>query len=325
MGDRGGGEAQERMDPEVGGDPFDVHRYRASPGRWSGLVAGAQTRQWDPYDDAVVDLRTPFDTRTEPVMPLDWFPELRTPAGRALPHDARVRVGNEIIRWLLSGILHGEQAAVHVAAQLCDRFADPEAQAFAAIQAREETRHVAAFSRYLHARWGQPYPLGDAFGRFLREILRTTRIERKVVGIGLVVEGFAMGAFANIHAHTLDPALRHLMRALMRDEAAHHGFALEWIDRELPGLDASARRTLDAWGRKGAMAMRLNLVSVRQRQAALETAGVDWQRMRRQVADARKDPSTGPGPEENINPLRHLEAAVARLTGEDGNRRDTDD
>lgn len=294
-------------------DPFDVSRYRPDPGPLLELPSAARGRDWDPFDDTDLDLATPFHVVDRAVMPLDWFPELRTPTARGLDDKARVRLGNEVARWLLSGILHGEQAAVHVAAQLCDRFTDPAAQAFAANQAREETRHVAAFSRYLHARWGPPYPVGEAFGRFLRHLVDTERIERKIVGIGVIVEGFAMGAFANIHAHTQDPALKSMMRALMREEAAHHNFALLWVDEALAQADDEARHDLGEWAATGFQAMLLNLLSLRQRRAAIEAAGVDWQRLRDEVREQRRAGRSPVGLQEDINPLAILARAMERF------------
>ena len=76
-----------------------------------------------------------------------------------------VKLNNESFRFVLSQILHGEQAALSLSASLCHVLRDPGAQEYAANQTREEARHVAGFTRYIQARWGSPYKVGPTLGR----------------------------------------------------------------------------------------------------------------------------------------------------------------
>ena len=288
---------------------LDVAGYAAASGELARMVRASRARYWEP---AEIDIGEARDPSGEGIMPLAWFPECRTPGVTALPLGQRHRLGDEVLRWLLSGILHGEQAALTICSQLCARFAHPAARAFAAGQAAEEARHVEAFTRYIRARWGEPYPAGEAFGAFLGEIIGTGSVAEKVVGIGLLVEGFAMGAFANIHAHARDPALKALLAQVMRDEAVHHQFGLMWAELATADLSENERGAVARMILRGFRALYLNLVSVRQRRRIFAGFGLDWRRVRDEVRSQRADESAPQGLEENINPLAVLGRTLHR-------------
>src|SRR6185436_13684427 len=142
-----------------------------------------------------------------------------------LDEGQRIRLTNESARWSLSNILHGEQGALSLSASLCDMFLDPGAQEYAANQVREEARHVHAFTRYIEARFdGAVYPVGDTIGALLAEFISTPIVYKKIVGMQMLVEGLAMGAFATLHKVARDPLLRRMCQLVMTDEAFHHKF-----------------------------------------------------------------------------------------------------
>src|SRR4029078_1252336 len=116
---------------------------------------------------AYLDFSQEFDLERLSIMPLERFPELNCAATEHLDDRRKIRLANEIQRWTLSNILHGEQGALSLSASLCDILYDPGAQEYAANQTREEARHVAAFGRYIKVRWGTPYAVGPMLGEFL--------------------------------------------------------------------------------------------------------------------------------------------------------------
>jgi rubrerythrin len=292
---------------------FEVDRYVLPANDVIRHLSSNLDRHWDPADPTFLDLRQPFDVTSQWIMPREWFPELRSEIAHRLDEAAQIRLGNEIVRWLLSGILHGEQAAVYLSAQLCTMFRDPAEQEFAANQAREEARHVSAFTRYIHSRWGEPYPVGEAFGRFLCDLINSAESDRKLVGLSLLIEGFAMGAFSNIHAHTNDDPLKSMMRLLMRDEATHHNFGLWWLEQKVPAMADDQRQRLSAWAVRGFTALYLNLISIRQRKAVYDGFGLDWRRVRDSVREVRREQERMPGIEAVINPISVMASALDRV------------
>ena len=96
-------------------------------------------------------------------------------------------------------------------------------------------------------RWGTPYPVGDMLGAFLSEIVRTPLVYKKLIGMQVLLEGLAMGAFANLHAHTNDRLLKRLVQLVMTDEAFHHKFGKIWADRTLPKLSRDEHERVEDW------------------------------------------------------------------------------
>ena len=119
---------------------------------------------WDPMDPAYIDFSSPFDLETEYLMPPERMPELNSAVADRLDEKQKIRLSNENMRWQISAILHGEQAALSLSASLCHILKDPGAQEYASNQAREEARHVTGFGRYMDVRWGTPLPVGEALG-----------------------------------------------------------------------------------------------------------------------------------------------------------------
>lgn len=285
---------------------FDIGRYLKRSADIDILLNTAEDRNWDPGDPNVMDFSRPFDVTRRSVMPEEWFPELRSGIASDLNEDQRILLGNEIIRWFLSGILHGEQVALYICAQLCTRLEDPAAQEFMANQAREEARHARAFTIYLVRRWGSPYAPSDAFGRLLHRLYKSARIDQKIVGMSVLIEGFAMGALSNIRAHTHDPALANVLGFILRDEAVHHNFGAFWLAEESGQYTQQDWRDLQSFTLQGYQALRLNLVSIYQRREVYGRFGLDWREVRDAVQDIRGFHDRAPGLEEDINPLAVL-------------------
>src|SRR6202158_4748924 len=126
--------------------------------------------------------------------------------------------------WNSSPILHGEQGALNLSASRCHVLKDQGAQEYAANQTREEARHVTAFAKYIKARWGRPRPCGNALKALLINIIAAPEVYKKIVGMQMLVEGLAMGAFAAGFQFNRDPLARRLFQLVMTDEAFHHKF-----------------------------------------------------------------------------------------------------
>ncbi len=147
------------------GAMLDVGRYASRTARFDDAIRKSHDHFWDPNDPAYIDFSQPFDLANTYLLPPEMFPELASPALAHLDEATRVALANENARWLLSSILHGEQAAMSLCANLANVLVDPGTQEFITNQAREESRHVTAFGNYITARWGSPYPPGATLGR----------------------------------------------------------------------------------------------------------------------------------------------------------------
>jgi hypothetical protein len=177
--------------------------------------------------------------------------------------------------WSLSSILHGEQGALALSASLCHILKDPGAQEYAANQTREEARHVTAFSAYIKARWGKPVPVGPALGNLLNELVSSPLVWKKIVGMQMLVEGLAMGAFATMFKEARDPLMKHLMQLVMTDEAFHHKFGKIWADRTIPHLSKGEHEQIEDWAAQVFQVLLYNLGSPDQKEWIYREVGLD--------------------------------------------------
>ena len=265
-------------------DDFDamieVDRYAVRTDAFDQIISATHDHFWDPMDPAYLDFETPFDMKGEYLMPPETVPELSTEIGDKLDEGQKIRLVNENARWSMSSILHGEQGALSLSASLCHILLDPGAQEYASNQAREEARHVTAFSRYIHLRWGRPYPVGDGLGRLLAELVTAPEVYKKLVGMQMLVEGLAMGAFASIHSATNDPLLKRLTQLVMTDEAFHHKFGRIWAERTVPKLTPAEHKRVEDWAAECFMTVLFNLNNIRQKREIYPQFGLEWEYVR---------------------------------------------
>ena len=193
------------------------------------------------------------------------------------------------MRFSLSSILHGEQGALSLSTSLAQILRDPGAQEYAANQAREEARHVAGFSKYVQKRWGKPLACGTTLANLMNDIVLAPEVYKKLVGMQMLIEGLAMGAFATFHSKTNDPTLRRLIQLVMSDEAFHHRFGKIWADRTVPQLTEEEHEKVEDWAAKCFQTLLFNLVNAEQKQAIYPRFGLEWQWVRSAVLEAFTD------------------------------------
>lgn len=228
---------------------LELQRYVSRQPAFNRMIESAQDHYWTPFDRRFLDFEQPFDVDTQPLAAETWFPVLETPSVRARLTDERDRVRfiNQVMWMRLSTLLHGEQGALNLSASLCGILKDPGAQEFASTQTREEARHVAAFSLYIQNRWGTPAPCLPQLSAFLTEIIESTDVSKKIIGMQIVVEGLAMGNLAELYQMLLDPVAKRLVQLVMTDESFHHRFGKMWCDLSLPNLQPGERAALETW------------------------------------------------------------------------------
>ncbi|MDP6567117.1 MAG: ferritin-like domain-containing protein [Alphaproteobacteria bacterium] len=259
---------------------IEVDRYAERSTAFDGIIAATHDHFWDPLDKAYIDFDQPFDVASEMILPAEQIIELNSAVADKLDEGQRIGLANEVLRWNLSSILHGEQGALSLSASLCHILRDQGAQEYASNQAREEARHVTAYAIYIDRRWGKPLPVGECLGDLLEELVLTPVVYKKLVGMQILVEGLAMGAFANLHRHTNDPVLKRLTQLVMTDEAFHHKFGKIWADKTIPTLTREEHDKVEDWAAQCFEILLFNLANIRQRHYIYEQFGLDWEWVR---------------------------------------------
>ena len=268
---------------------IDVDRYGERTSAFDKIIASTHDHFWDPTDPAYLDFSQPFDLQTQTLVPTSMIVELNSAVADRLDEGQKIRLANENTRFMLSSILHGEQGALSLSASLCMILRDPGAQEYAANQTREEARHVTAFARYIETRWGTPLPVGQTLKDLMTELVLAPEVYKKLIGMQMLIEGLAMGAFATVHAKTADPLLRRLVQMVMTDEAFHHKFGKIWADRTVPKLTEAEHEKVEQWAAQCFQTLLFNLVNAEQKQVIYAPFGLDWQWVRSAVMESFTD------------------------------------
>src|SRR5271155_2714798 len=258
---------------------LEVDRYGKRSTAFDKIISATHDHFWDPLDKKYIDFTEPFDTKTNQILPNEFFPIFSTKLGESLTREKQIQFANESARWSLSSILHGEQGALALSASLCHILRDPGAQEYAANQTREEARHVTAFAAYIKARWGTPLPVGPTLETLLTDIVLAPEVYKKIVGMQMLVEGLAMGAFATLYQRSNDPLLVKLCQLVLTDEAFHHKFGKIWADRTIAKLSRAEHDIIEDWAAHCFQTLLFNLVAPSQHRDLYEQFGLDPDRV----------------------------------------------
>jgi P-aminobenzoate N-oxygenase AurF len=160
--------------------------------------------------------------------------------GLSLEHKARANRSWHAVE--VSDILHGEQGAMQIAAQLVELMPDLDAKLFASSQVFDEARHVEFFSRYLSEYVGYVAPPSLELLALLDSALADDRIDMKLITMQIVIESLAMAKFQRLRSTSAVPLLQIALDYILKDEARHVKFGAEVLEAALAGIDDDARR-----------------------------------------------------------------------------------
>jgi len=287
---------------------LELDRYGNRSTAFDKIISATHDHFWDPLDPKYIDFSEPFDMENEMILPEDMVVSLQTKyvSDRLSTRKDRVRFVNQFTLRTFSSILHGEQGALNLSASLCHVLKDQGAQEYAANQTREEARHVTAFARYIKARWGRPVECGPTLKALLVDIIGSPEVYKKIVGMQMLVEGLAMGAFATVFKLTNDPLAKKLMQLVMTDEAFHHKFGKIWADRTIPNLTPAEHEIIELWAAQCFQTLLFNLVGPTQQRSLYEEFGLDPDIVIAELADIINDESRREGMKEQTNIFRVL-------------------
>ena len=287
---------------------LELDRYNGRSTAFDKIISATHDHFWDPLDAKYIDFNEPFDIENEMILPEDMIVSLQTDyvSNHLKDWKTRVRFVNQSTLRTFSSILHGEQGALNLSASLCHVLKDQGAHEYAANQTREEARHVTAFAKYIKARWGRPVECGPTLKTLLVEIIGSPEVYKKIIGMQMLVEGLAMGAFATIYAKTNDPLAKKLTQLVMTDEAFHHKFGKIWADRTIPHLTEQEHEIIEMWAAHCFQTLLFNLVAPTQQRDLYEEFGLDPDRVIAEMAEIVTDETRRENMREQTNIFRVL-------------------
>ena len=204
--------------------------YTAQDNRISKLYELGKKLNWNTSID--IDWDRPLVVSDEiPPMFWDEYPPYKELDDEGKREFLRHRGASQF-----SQFLHGEQGALLVASQLVSCAPTYQAKLYAASQTFDEARHVEAFNRYIQERSKLMYPVGSGLKSLLDKILTDERWDLKLIGMQIIIEGLALAAFNTAKAVTPDPVLRDLLHFIIRDEARHVTFGVNYLEEFIENL-----------------------------------------------------------------------------------------
>ncbi len=222
------------------------------------LYQRAKAGQWDS------DVALPWDTNVDPMDPnvpivdpnfLD-FPGLRA-LGVKLNAKEELQLNHSISSWLLSQFLHGEQGALFAAAQVTEAVQFFDGKLYGATQVMDEGRHVEVFNRYLTEKLNKLYQVNDNLFVIIDSLMTDGRWDMKFLGMQIMVEGLALGAFSTIYKQTKEPLLKQLLKMVIQDEARHVHYGVVALREHFAhAISESERNEREDWAFEVALLMR---------------------------------------------------------------------
>jgi hypothetical protein len=239
------------------GRPTDVQAHHAARFDWTypsdhpemrALYELAKKNQWNGATDL------PWQTSVDPLDPAvplvpDDFLDRDTAMRCGIPLDARQHrlLTCDFASWALSQFLHGEQGALYAAAQVTESVQFFDGKLYGSTQVVDEGRHVEVFHRYLTEKLQKLYPVNDNLYVILDALLGDSRWDMKFLGMQIMIEGLALGAFGVLYQQTKEPLLKALLRGVMRDEVRHVHFGVLALREHFAGLTGGERREREDW------------------------------------------------------------------------------
>ncbi len=265
-------------------------RYAQRSSEFELSIASTAEHFWNPEDPDYIDYEMPFDHTEHAVFREDGLGEMNSAVRDKLDEGQALGLAQDVSRWLVSSLLHGEQGALALSTSLVDLFVDPGAQEYMTNQAREEARHVHAFSRYMAVRFdGQVDAASPLISSVLTQVIASDKVYEKIIGMQLILEGMAMGAFVGFHKDANDPLLRRLAKLTMTDEAFHHAFGKQWATAQIPLMDEETRDAAEDWAFVTFNAIITNLFDPGQRAHLYPKYGLDADWVRSAILESFSD------------------------------------
>lgn len=202
--------------------PMDVSwnfDYESAVEKVEDLYLRAKSNQWDADD---LDWETPIDP-SNPIVAGSQSTYANWPLFSRLSKQQQEAFTAHSTAQMLSQFLHGEQGAVLTAATITHGVPDMKAKFYAASQTMDEARHVEVYDRYVK-KIAMHYPMVPWLKELIDVTLQTQNFLKVMVGMNMIVEGLALGAFNNMYKQTDEPLLKSVTLNVMRDEARHVSF-----------------------------------------------------------------------------------------------------
>ena len=213
--------------------------YEGEVAKLDDLYNRAKENQWNAAELA---WDTPIDP-SNPIIAPEHSSYAQMPFFQKLSQKQQETFSAHSTAQMLSQFLHGEQGALLTAATVTHGVPDMKAKYYAATQTIDEARHVEAYDRYVN-KIAIHYPMVPWLKLLIDTTLRTNNFCKVMIGMNMIIEGLALGAFNNMYKQTEEPLLKSITFNVMRDESRHVSFGHVFLTPTVAAMHADDREDL---------------------------------------------------------------------------------
>jgi hypothetical protein len=193
-----------------------------------------------------------------------------------LPEDQQTALWRGMNIFLISQILHGEQAALMTCGQLVNCVPDLDGKFAAAVQVMDEARHVEVFARYLDCQRAR-YPIDPDLKWIVEALLVEPEWEAKCVGMQIILESVALSFFRLGEKSAVEPVFKQFIGRVHEDESRHVAYGVLTLEDRIPELATETRTRLENWAYNAVarLAGRAGKPAFQSQFDALSSTGID--------------------------------------------------
>jgi hypothetical protein len=238
-------------------DAFFDWQYRRDQPEMARLYEAAKSAQWNASTDVDWTIDVDPDNPERPLLPDDYVPIRGQPLWERLTRKEKNVQVHAMTTWMLSQFLHGEQGALSAACQVTEAVPWLDGKLYGSTQVVDEGRHVEVFHGYLARKLEKLYEINDNLYVIIDALMTDGRWDVKFLGMQIMIEGLALGAFGTLRQVTREPLLKEILKFVITDEARHVHYGVlsikEFVDK---GISDKERREREDWALEVALLMR---------------------------------------------------------------------
>jgi len=208
--------------------------------RMLSLYEQGKDKQWN--TNRRIDWSVDVDLDDQGVMPDYQSPIFGSPLWDKLTRAEKDEVRRHTLAWMFSQFLHGEQGALICTAKIVETVPDTDSKFYAATQVIDEARHVETYAKYLNTKIELMYPINPHLATLLDQTISDSRWDFTYLGMQIMVEGVALGAFGVIRDLTEEPLTKSVNAYVMSDEARHVAFGIAALADAYKDITDAERR-----------------------------------------------------------------------------------
>jgi hypothetical protein len=241
---------------------FDWKYRRGEITKMQQLYEMAKGSQWNAAKDIDWSIDVDPTDQKRPILPDKFIPAGSMGVWQTMSDKEKGAFRHAFVSWIFSQFLHGEQGALFATAQVTTAVPWVDGKLFGGTQVVDEARHLEAFHRYLSEKLKKVYEINDNLYVVLDALMGDSRWDFKFLGMQIMVEGLALGAFRTFYEVLDEPLLKQILDYVIRDEARHVHYGVLALEKLYTnGLSERERADREDWAYEVSLMLRNRFIA----------------------------------------------------------------